>query len=705
MELIILWRIILRQKWTILISGVATIAAAVIISLSLTPVFETVARVKVKRAEESSVLISSMPLGFGALDYIAPTAAVTQAEIIKSGEVVEPVIRKLNLIKRWSFIDTIVSLIPWMEPEEKTYVRVDDYVDASPVYWFLQRRAMFVEAIEDSDVVEIYVYSDMLEEARDVANEVVASYVRFNETLKAGEGGIGTSMVRGQLELARQQLENATRDLKEFQEKEASLNFDDQSKAIAAEMSRLENELFEVRRRMKIIEASLAATKEELSRQPEYKVSSTGIQVNPLVDGIKADLSNQKAKLAALLVDLTPNNLEVQSLKSQISALEAALADEPAQRLGHEESTLNQYRDELLKRYGDKLIEHLELVARERSLTQDVNAYRENLRSLPAKKSKLSELELAAELSKTNYSKLSDDLRASSIASASQVANVMFITPAPLPDKSNPYYPEFGLYLVIAFLSAPFVGLALALLVDYVDDSFKTNEEVEATLGLPILARFPRMGKRFVASIDSMVFPSPANKPLLDLRFRVLSMLSQGSGNQLFSIVSACRGEGKTTILRGIGYFLAQAGKKVLLVDLNFGAPSLHKAFKISPSEGIAALLSKDGKPDTGFYATGTPNLTLLPCEKRNPQLAYLLDSQGFLDLLKSLKSVFDIILVDTPALSSGPEGFIVSSREAGVIFVTVPLKTPKSLVKEAKERLESMGARMTGVVLNKIKP
>jgi capsular exopolysaccharide synthesis family protein len=702
MELVILWQIILRRKWTILISGLATIAAAVALSLSLTPVYETVARVKVKRAQESSVLISSVPTGFGALDFIAPTAAVTQAEVIKSAAVVEPVIRKLNLIKRWSFIDTVVSLIPRLEPEEKTYVRVDDYVDTSPVYWFLQRRALFVEAIEDSDVVEIYVYSDILEEARDVANELVRSYIRFNEALKATEGGAGTNTVKGQLNLVRQQLEKATHDLREFQEKEASLNFDDQSKAIAAEMARLENELFEVRRRIKTIEASLKATKEELSRQPEYKVSSKDIQLNPLVDGLRAELSNLKAKLAALEVELTPNNVEIQSLKSQIRALEATLADEPSQRLEQEESTLNQYRDELLKRYGDKFIEHRELVARERLLTQDISAYKATLRSLAAKKSKLNELELAAELAKNNYTKLSDDLRAANVATASEVANVMVITPAPLPDKNNPYYPDFGLFLAIAALSAPFVGLGIALLVDYVDDSFKTREGVEQALGLPILASFPSMDKRSVASIGTTAFPTPATKPLLDLRFHVLGMLSQDPEMQLFSMVSVRRGEGKTTLLRGLGYVLAQAGKKVLLVDLNFGSPSLHKAFRISPSEGISSLLSESGSPEAGLYVTEIPNLTLLPCEKKNPQLADLLDSQRFIGLLKFLKKTFDIILVDTPALSSNPEGFLVSSHKAGVIFVTVPLKTPKPSAKEAKDRLESMGARIVGVVLNK---
>jgi Mrp family chromosome partitioning ATPase len=94
--------------------------------------------------------------------------------------------------------------------------------------------------------------------------------------------------------------------------------------------------------------------------------------------------------------------------------------------------------------------------------------------------------------------------------------------------------------------------------------------------------------------------------------------------------------------------------------------------------------------------------LAIIQCERSNAKLVGLLDSPKLISLIKSLQETFDVVLIDTPALTSGPEGFIVSSRADGALFVAVHLKTPKPSAKEGRERLETSGAKLVGTVLNK---
>lgn len=703
MELIQLWHIILRRKLVIILSSVFVLAATVMICLTVTPVYETVARIKIKRGEESQVVMSNAPPGFGALDYIAPTAAVTQAEVVKSSAVVEPVIHELNLIERWTIVDTIVSFIPFLEGKEKTYVRVDDFVDASIVWAFLQRRNLIVEPITDSDIIEIYAYSDNLEEAKNIANEVMASYIRFNEALKAKEGGTGSQSIERQLQRAQEELENANQALQNFQEKEASLNFDDQSKAVVDELQRLEKELFELRRDLRANEASRKALEEELKRQPEFKVTSKGTRANPLVDSVKEDLAELKSKLSALSVELTPDHVDVQSLKSQIKTLESMLAEEPQQIFGSEESTLNRFKDELIKRYADKIIEYQELKVRDRALLDDIKTYKALLSSLATKKRQLKNLELAVDVAEKKYTRLSDDLNSAQLATSSEVANVTVITPAPIPNEDDPYYPDFALYLFIALFLGPFVGLGLAFLVDYVDDSLKSQDEIEELLKLPILASFPRMNKRHISSMKSLGFRAPFTKPLLELRLNLREKFSDRDEKQVMAIVSAGPGEGKSTILSGLAYVVAQNGKRVILLDLNFYDPVLHRLFELPPSPGIGEVLLEQVTVEKAIYSTDHSNLAVIPCGEAAEKVVGAIDSPRMSALIKSLRGTYDVVLIDTPAIALGPVAYILASHADGVIFVAVPTKTSKPVAKEARDRLERGGVKLLGVVLNRV--
>ena len=130
----------------------------------------------------------------------------------------------------------------------KSHIRVDDFVDASITFLLLQGRSIKVEPVLDSDIIEIYSYSDNLDEAQNIANEIIYSYITFNEKNKTTQGGIGGDSIRKELKRAELELEAASLALQEFQENEVFLNFNEQSKLITDECQRLEEQLLNVKR-------------------------------------------------------------------------------------------------------------------------------------------------------------------------------------------------------------------------------------------------------------------------------------------------------------------------------------------------------------------------------------------------------------------------------------------------------------------------
>ncbi|MBI5442460.1 MAG: hypothetical protein HY900_14750 [Deltaproteobacteria bacterium] len=702
MELRYLWQILMRRKLVIVLSIVGTLLAAILVCLRLPPVFETVAQVKVKRVDETHMLMAEPPNGYGTLDFIAPTAAVTQAQVIKSAAVVEPVIEKLNLIEKWCIVDTVVSYVPFIKQSPKELARADDLADTSIAYWFLQGRALFAEAIEDSDVVEITAYSEGLEEAKNLANEVVASYLRFNEAQKAKAGDLSTSVIARRVSEAVKELEKAQAALKDFQEKEGALNLTDQSKALVEQISSLDAQLADVRRSLRVNEASVKGTEAELARQSEFNVSSRATQANPIVDSMKQQLSDLKSKLSALSVDLKPEHIEVLSIKAQIQVIEELLRAEPGQRFASEESTRNAYRDMLVQRLSDKMIERQELKVKEGAVSEDFVTFRRALSSLAGTQSRQTSLQLAVDVAQKAYTDLTEDYRKALLSTSAEVVNVSVITPAPIPDKSNPFYPSWGLYIVIALICGPLIGFGLALLVDYVDGSMKTREDIQRALGLPVFATFRRIAWWHPRSNRGHRVGASHTKALMELRFALRGAAAE-DGKRMVVVTSSIPKEGKSTIAEKLGTFLADDGTRVVLVDLNLGAPVLHRRLHARPSPGICALLEGQASLTEAVRATATSNLDLIECGAPSAAVAEAFHLNRLSEVFGALRAAYDVIIVDTSALTRRPEGQILASLADAVLLVVVPGRTPESMALDARGRLQTAGAKNLGIVLNKV--
>jgi capsular exopolysaccharide synthesis family protein len=168
-------------------------------------------------------------------------------------------------------------------------------------------------------------------------------------------------------------------------------------------------------------------------------------------------------------------------------------------------------------------------------------------------------------------------------------------------------------------------------------------------------------------------------------------------------VTSSVPSEGKSTIMANLGITYAQTDKKVLILDCDLRRPSIHKHFGIANSTGLTNLLIDASSLEDYVFPTEIPNLYVIPSGPIPPNPSDLLGTQRMKLLLAKLQNIFDIILIDAPPVIAVTDAQILSTMADGVIIITSYGEVEKRALAKTKELLDLVGARILGLVLNKV--
>jgi capsular exopolysaccharide synthesis family protein len=169
------------------------------------------------------------------------------------------------------------------------------------------------------------------------------------------------------------------------------------------------------------------------------------------------------------------------------------------------------------------------------------------------------------------------------------------------------------------------------------------------------------------------------------------------------AVISAFQGEGKSTTTVNLALAYAQAGKRTLLIDADMRRPSLHHVLQVSNHSGLSDALRDLPKAVSVIRDTGIPNLHVIPSGRTPYNPSELLASSAFSDLLNMMQERFDVIVIDTPPALSAMDAKVVAAKCDGAVLVIQQGKVKREDGRKVKEELESAGARLLGVALNKM--
>lgn len=265
---------------------------------------------------------------------------------------------------------------------------------------------------------------------------------------------------------------------------------------------------------------------------------------------------------------------------------------------------------------------------------------------------------------------------------------------------------SIGAGTMLAFLA----GLGLAVLIDQSELSYRSPHEILERLKVPVVGRIPRINTRNVdakighASLIAAHKPSStASESFRDVRTGLFFRSNlEDIKTVLFS--SPSPGDGKSTTIANMAISIAQAGKRVILVDADFRRPRVHQYFDEEIKPGLLDVLSGEmNLRDTIRPSKLQDNLYLLTSGGRPANPGELVTSEAFRELIGALRERFDYVLIDSPPVLPVSDPATIASMVDAVYLVTRIRKGVKLTAQKAKDTLDSVGANWMGIIVNGI--
>ncbi|GIW96910.1 MAG: capsular polysaccharide biosynthesis protein [Pirellulaceae bacterium] len=278
-----------------------------------------------------------------------------------------------------------------------------------------------------------------------------------------------------------------------------------------------------------------------------------------------------------------------------------------------------------------------------------------------------------------------------------------------LPSVGTFYGPKLPPYLLGGAAIGFMILAGLAVLMDLADRSYRSPDEIAADLGMPVLGHVPVIEtdkvKKVIESIDPSLTTIHHSRGRVSEAFRQirtgLFFSNRGADLKVIQVTSPVPGDGKSTLSSNLAVTMAQSGRRVLLIDADFRRPRIAKLFGIEGSVGMAQVVAGKVEIEDATFTSNVANLAIMPGGKRPSNPAELLSSTRFRDLLDMLREKYDIIIVDTPPLLAVSDPGAVAAVVDGVVMTMRLRRNVKPLATRAVRLLESVDARLLGVVVN----
>lgn len=559
-----------------------------------------------------------------------------------------------------------------------------------------------LEPIKDSRIVSLMVTHHDAAMSALLANTMAQVYVQRNLERRLTQSTGAANWLGDEYGDLTQQLNDAERQLIDFKRKNnvVSVGIEDQQNDLATRHKKLSDELSTVQVRLIALNAQRQQYSQIGSEDPLNDVSP-GVSDSPVMMKLKEMFVEQTAKLIEMKGKYLEKHPAVMAQQARVEEVRSDLRREAQLANRNVEA---QYRT-LIKQEKDLRsaldgVTHEALQLEQRAI--DYNRLKRNFDRL---------------------AKLSDQVggreRETSLAGHLKTNNVSILDPATVP--STAVAPNLPRAVGGAIAFALLLGFGLAFLLEILDATVKTQEDVEKTLGLSFLGLIPTIQP------DAKAADVPAPKALEDavrkgsrdlyvlthpkssvaeccrsIRTNLLFMTPDRPARTML-ITSAGPQEGKTTTAINMAITMAQSGLRVLLVDTDMRRPRLHKAFGVpATGNGLSKSIVGGAEVMSLVCETGVPNMWLLPCGATPPNPAELLHAERFKRIISELSAGFDRVIFDSPPVGAVTDAAILARLVDGVVLVAKSGHTSRDALRRARGQLgEGANINVLGCILN----
>ena len=650
------WHVILARRWLMLATFVTIMAMVAVYLFKAERIYAATTRLQIDRDPGNALNISDIyTLGAESQEYLQ-----TQYKNLQTRALLHMVMQELKL-----------------QEHSRYKLRMD------PVAAF--RSDVTISPIRLSRLVDIKVEFPDPQMAMDAANLIANTFIKQDLDVKIAKPLEYFNSLQTEATKMAAKVSEAEQKLLKYQ-RDAELGSLDESQNMVLQALKQARTDYDKAR-------SEASSAERIAQEAqrildEGKPIETLPQVadSKVIQDIKVKLATAESELGKLLQRYKERYVAVVETRKQIEEYRTALQKEAANIV---QTLKNQGK--ITRATADSL--GLELKKQEKASFD-----------LAEKKVQYLALERTAKTFTTAYNMVLTKVQETELVSKSKTQNIRVVDAAIKPIR--PVRPMVTLTLVIGAFMGLLASMGLAFTIDYLDDSVKSQEDVEIYLRLNFLGYVPNIKTTSVIERDLQAHLHPQSSSAEGFRtLRAAVSLTRG-GDKLHAIAvtSTIPSEGKSLTASNLAIVLAQTGLKTLLVDADLRRPSVHKSFQLQSPVGLAAYLQERvNSVDEFIHSTEVPNLDVVCCGAVPQTPSELVGSKRMVQFIDEVKKRYDRVIMDCPPVSAVSDPLIISAMVDGVVFVTKFNKIRREHARRSVQRLEDAGIHIIGLVLNDI--
>ncbi len=677
------WRVLMRRRWVALSVLAAVVLVTLVVTLRQTKIYAAtatliidVAAPKILNNKDVQEVVESGSGGYWSnKEYFE-----TQYKVIASRAVAQRVVEKLQLQHDLRFLD-----LEGVRDEAKlkrALSRVDPVTE-------LQERLMVIP-VKDSRVVRIQIEDRDPKWAATIANAVAEAYMTETLSVRSSTTQSASEWLEGQLADLEAKLGKSADALFAFKRAHdiVATSWEDRQSIVTQRLVAINDALTKAR----VQKAQVAARNEQIEKavaalaaDPQADASVL-VGQNMAIPELKVRYLDAKVECADLGARYLPNHPKAESCAAKVATAKQSLDREV-------KSTLSAAKRE-----------YAEAVETEHKLQRLLDETKTDAFGVNQYEKEYLELKRANDNNQRLYEMVLGRLKDTGVTGMLQASNVRILDRAEPPDA--PVTPKPLRNLAVAVLLGLIGGVGLAFLLEYLDTTITTREQIEEHLGLPFLGIIPELGPSTAQGRRELLVHSaprsPAAECVRSIRTNLLFM-SPEKPLRTILVTSSGPGEGKTTTAAALAEAMADGGSRVLLLDADMRRPRMHEVFGLSKGSGLSSLIVGEGKLGELVRTSEVPNLSVLPCGPVPPNPAELLHTAAFAALLHEAMERFDRVIIDSPPAGVVSDAIVISTQVDGVLMVLKAGLTSRDAAARTTRALAAVNARVFGAVLNEL--
>jgi succinoglycan biosynthesis transport protein ExoP len=674
---------VLRRRLWIIVSVVFIVTTLVaLFSFKMKPIYQATTTLDIEADTQQIQSLNNLYQQLPADDSFLET----QIQVIQSDDLAWRTIWQLGL-------PNIPEFASSTRQQSGSLVTAPDVSRDVLLRTFKERLSVNLE--RRSHVVKINFESEDPALAASVTNALANNFIEANFRQKYDATRQASGWMEQQLDELKAKVEKSQQALVDYERKNVIVNISEKQNVAEQRLADLSRDLTDAQ--------SDRIQKESLNDLVDSDESRVAfVAQNNLLQRLGEKEADLEAQYADALGRYGPNYPKVERLRSQIREIRSAIEEERGRTVAR---IRNDYQA---------------AVGREKILSAAVGNQKAEVGKLNELLIQHNLLNREFETSQQLYDNLLRRLKEATVAAGLRATNIHVIDKAAPP--TIPVRPKKLLYILLGAFGGLALGILVAFVLESLDSSIRTTEEAEWLVNAPVLALVPlkhaprwspalaRAGNNGTPDAHGvgLAISREPTSPLAESYRNLLSSVLLTNGHeppQAFLITSSHVGEGKTATALNLASALAERGDPVLIIDADLRRPGVAPSLGIvDGSKGLASLLTGAHNLEEALTrSTHAANLWVLAAGPTAKNPAQLLSSSSMESLFRTLRCRFRYLVVDSPPVLPVADAQILSRLVDGVVFVLESGVTARQPVTRACRILENVGARILGVVLNKV--